>query len=85
MSDLVNVLNKMTKGDHKVKLVTCVDGGAFNKQLDRISDSKSKSTSFNQALPHVATFRTNSGKSSIRYICPSTWNLTLKELSMKNI
>ena len=33
----------------------------------------------------LPTFRTNSGKSSIRYICSSTWNLTLKELSMKNI
>ena len=27
----------------------------------------------------------NFGKSSIKYICSSTWNLTLKELSMTNI
>ena len=33
----------------------------------------------------LPTFRTNSGKSSIKYVCSSTWNLTLKELSMKNI
>ena len=32
----------------------------------------------------LPTYRTNSGKSSIKYICSSTWNSTLKELSIKN-
>ena len=33
----------------------------------------------------LPTYRTNSGKSSIKYICASTWNSTLKDLSMKYI
>ena len=32
----------------------------------------------------LPSYRTNSGKSSIRYICSSTWNSILKELSIKN-
>ena len=31
----------------------------------------------------LPTYRTNSGKSSIKYICASTWNSTLKDLSIK--
>ena len=30
-------------------------------------------------------YNTNSGESSIKYICSNTWNLILKELSLKNI
>ena len=30
-------------------------------------------------------YRTESGKSSIRFICSTIWNSTLKDLSMKNI
>ena len=33
----------------------------------------------------VPDYRTNSGKSSIKYICSSIWNTFLKDLSMKNI
>ena len=33
----------------------------------------------------LPTYRTNSGKSSTRYVCASAWNSTLKDLSMKNI
>ena len=33
----------------------------------------------------LPTYRTNSWKSSIKYICSSTWNSTLKELSIKNL
>ena len=33
---------------------------------------------------NVPTFRTNAGKFSIQNICATTWNDTLKELSMKN-
>ena len=33
----------------------------------------------------LPTYRTNSGKSSIKYICASTWNSTLKDVSMKYI
>ena len=33
----------------------------------------------------IPDYRTNSGKSSIKYICSSTWNKFLKDLSMKNI
>ena len=30
-------------------------------------------------------FKTNAGKASMKYICCSTWNHTLKDLSIKNI
>ena len=33
----------------------------------------------------LPNFKTNAGKSSIKYICSSTWNHTLKDLSIKNV
>ena len=30
-------------------------------------------------------YKTTAGESSIKYICPSIWNIILKELSLKNI
>ena len=33
----------------------------------------------------LPNFKTNSGKTSIKYICSITWNQILKELSIKNI
>ena len=33
----------------------------------------------------LPAYRTESGKSSIRFICSSTWNTILKDISIKNI
>ena len=33
----------------------------------------------------LPNFKTNAGKSSIKYICSSTWNHALKDLSIKNV
>ena len=50
---------------------------------DTVNSLKS-AYSFPTGSFQLPEYRTNSGKSSIKYICSSAWNSILKELSMKN-
>ena len=59
----------------------------FNKTNHQHQTGNSLTSIYiNQAgsLP-LSTYRTNSGLTSIKYICSSTWNSTLKNLSVVDL
>ena len=89
LTDMIKLNNILFVHDtiNKNTPVIFKDYFIFNEvshQHDTINNLASTYSIPNGSL-QIQDYRTNSGKSSIKYICSSIWNTFLKDLSMKTL